>query len=298
VISGDQVQHQGTRGRPNQQIDQVNEQNQRDTTRSQDTTERRNEHQLKCFYTNADSLINKRSELELRVFSAKPDIICITEVLPKNSETKVEDSEIQIPGYSVHSNLNEGSRGMAILTSDQLNAVQIHPENTIIPESFDEQCWISIRLNNNDVLLTGCIYRSPNSSEENNAKLLNALKKISQTANYTHLLICGDFNLPSINWENWTAPGQNLAQQFLSCIMDSFLMQHTKNPTHHCPGQNSTLIDLVLTNGDGMINHIEHEAPIGRSHHDLLTFSFNCYPSKHCHITTRFESSDSSVMSP
>jgi exonuclease III len=76
--------------------------------------------QLKYFYTNADSLINKHSELELTAFSAKPDTICITEVSPKNSETKVEDSEIQIPGYYLHSNLKEGRRGVAILLFSQV----------------------------------------------------------------------------------------------------------------------------------------------------------------------------------
>jgi hypothetical protein len=127
-----------------------------------------NEHRLKCFYTNADSLPNKRSELELRACLAKPDIICITEVSPKKSDTKVEDAEIQIPGYTVHSNLKECKRGVAILTSDRLNAVQLHLATST--ESFEEQCWISVRLNESEELLVGCIYRSPNSNEENNTK--------------------------------------------------------------------------------------------------------------------------------
>ena len=40
--------------------------------------------QLKCFYTNADSLINKFTELKARVESHKCMVIAITEVKPKN----------------------------------------------------------------------------------------------------------------------------------------------------------------------------------------------------------------------
>ena len=37
---------------------------------------------LTVFYTNADNLINKRNELYHSITSLKPEIICITEILP------------------------------------------------------------------------------------------------------------------------------------------------------------------------------------------------------------------------
>ncbi len=41
------------------------------------------ENAFKVFYTNADSLLNKRDELLVKVLELKPEIIQITETLPK-----------------------------------------------------------------------------------------------------------------------------------------------------------------------------------------------------------------------
>jgi hypothetical protein len=79
-----------------------------------------------------------------------------------------------------------------------------------------------------------------------------------------------------------------LAQQFVSCASDCFLVQHTRNPTHHRRRLTSTLIDLVLTNKRGTINHFEHEAPLGCSHHDLLAFSYNWCTARGGDLTTSY----------
>ena len=51
---------------------------------------------LTVFYTNADNLINKRNELYHSIASVKPEIICITEILPKNASLPIDDWELQI----------------------------------------------------------------------------------------------------------------------------------------------------------------------------------------------------------
>jgi len=39
--------------------------------------------------------------------------------------------------------------------------------------TFQESVWISVPVNNNkDYILIGCVYRSPNSSDDNNNQLL------------------------------------------------------------------------------------------------------------------------------
>ena len=44
---------------------------------------------LKCFYTNSDSVLNKRNELLAVIANECIDIICITETLPKNHGGKL-----------------------------------------------------------------------------------------------------------------------------------------------------------------------------------------------------------------
>ena len=53
---------------------------------------------LACFYTNADSLLNKRSELTAILSSAKTDVIAITEVYPK-THIDVDKSALELEDY-------------------------------------------------------------------------------------------------------------------------------------------------------------------------------------------------------
>ena len=67
---------------------------------------------------------------------------------------------------------------------------------------FDEYIMCEVKTNTHGVtLLLTCIYRSPNSSEDNNAKLMKLLAVIDK---HPAKLKCtvGDFNLPGINWES------------------------------------------------------------------------------------------------
>ena len=58
-------------------------------------------------------------------------------------------------------NLHEG-RGVVIYVKSNLNAEQVYFET-----NFKESVWCHINLQNRDILLIGCIYRSPNASDEN-----------------------------------------------------------------------------------------------------------------------------------
>ena len=61
---------------------------------------------LKVLYTNADNMMNKRGELELRMKQNDYDIIGITEIFPKNtSNTDIQLSEWHISGYNTFINI-------------------------------------------------------------------------------------------------------------------------------------------------------------------------------------------------
>ena len=112
---------------------------------------------LHCFYTNADSLRNKINDLQARIEAEKPDIIAITEVLPKNSPEPLQDCEFQIPGYNGLYHLSDG-RGLALYTKNSLSATSVSFNN-----NFTESIWCRVNLRHHDSLLVGCVYRSPNS---------------------------------------------------------------------------------------------------------------------------------------
>ena len=46
---------------------------------------------LKCFYTNADQFVNKRDDLLTMISDDRPDLILITEVIPKKQVKTITD---------------------------------------------------------------------------------------------------------------------------------------------------------------------------------------------------------------
>jgi len=158
---------------------------------------------INCLYTNADSLHNKMSELEIRLNSRRSadeiHIIAITEVNNKINSSNIELYEYEINGFDMfYTNLTpKEGRGIILYVKRELEATPV-----VLNVQFQESVWISIPTNNNknNGILVGCIYRSPNSSDENNSQL-SQLLKAANTNKYTNVLILSDFNFPHVNWE-------------------------------------------------------------------------------------------------
>ena len=58
-------------------------------------------------YINADSLMNKRTELDALIEIHRPDVIGIVEVKPKNYRYEIQECEIAIDGYDIFHNLEK-----------------------------------------------------------------------------------------------------------------------------------------------------------------------------------------------
>lgn len=239
-----------------------------------------------CLYTNADSLMNKREELIARIAEHSPDIIFITEVLPKNSNGQIESSELSIRGYDLFTNIEKCKRGVCIYSLTELKAVPVEKLETIHAESV----WAEIKLKDNDKLLIGCVYRSPNSNFESHCETRTCIEKAA-TLKYSHLLVNGDFNYPELTWNPQTSPKSEYhpASLFLENVRDNFLYQHVGNPTHARSDQSPTTIDLIITNEEEMLDNLNHTAPLGKSHHDCLVYNYRCYTKSEEKYTATFK---------
>ena len=146
--------------------------------------------------------------------------------------------------------------------------------------NFDEEesVWCDVKLTENDRLLFGCIYRSPNSSISNDVKINKALIHANNIG-FSHVLIMGDFNHPSINWYDSTSPPDvdHPSTRFHEAVRDSFMSQHVTEPTHYRGNCTPSTLDLILANEEGMVENIKYMAPVGKSHHTALCFKFCCY---------------------
>ena len=60
-------------------------------------------------------------------------------------------------------------------------------------------------------------------------------------------------------------------------IQDNFLFQHVVHPTRYREGVSPSVLDLILTNEEGMIRNLVYRSGLGKSDHAILRFSLTCY---------------------
>ena len=158
------------------------------------------------------------------------------------------------------------------------------------PETeYQESLWLKLRLTGNDSLIIGCIYRSPSSSTINDNALCSILQHIT-AAKPSHLLITGDFNYPSIDWDTITTSKNqdHRSQRFIDALRDSFLHQHVTQPTRHRYGQQANTLDLVITNEENMIQDLVTLPALGLSDHYCLSFTLNAYTERGDDVEPKF----------
>ena len=93
-----------------------------------------------------------------------------------------------------------GIRGVAIYVNSELITKEVRLES-----QFRDEVWVEISLSNKDSLLCGCMYRSPTGDRNSAIESTKGVSKMilnSVLRGNSHLVICGDFNYPNIDWEN------------------------------------------------------------------------------------------------
>jgi hypothetical protein len=230
-----------------------------------------NKHQpgLTCLYTNADSLLGKRDLLKHRINELKPDIIAITESLPKNMSCSSLNTQVEynIPGY----NLLQGQhnkRGVVIYTA---NHIQASREDDLSDITHEEQIWCKIKTINGKNILFGNVYHSPNSTRVNHSKLREMILDCSKQG-VEDIVIVGDFNMPDIDWESWN--GRSEADVlFIETLQDHFMHQHVDEPTIFRFGQKPSLLDLVISSKEELVSDItwQKRPPMSQLQHKHRT---------------------------
>ena len=89
--------------------------------------------------------------------------------------------------------------------------------------------------------------------------------------------------MPEINWEsNTTNVGEyHRATKFVECIRDTFWFQHIKLPTRVRQGNEPSVLDLIFSNEENMVENVNLLASLGKSDHLVLTFNLVCYTISH-----------------
>ena len=71
-----------------------------------------------------------------------------------------------------------------------------------------------------------------------------------------------------------------MVQDFVNTLDEIFLYQHVNKPTRHRLGEKSNILDLVITNEEGIVSDIDHLPGLGKNDHACLLFNVNCQKKK------------------
>ncbi|GAB0205664.1 mitochondrial enolase superfamily member 1 [Grus japonensis] len=76
----------------------------------------------------------------------------------------------------------------------------------------------------------------------------------------------GDFNHPDICWRD-NAAEHKQSRKFLECVDDNFLLQVIEEPTRR-----GAMLDLILTNKEGLVGDVKLKGSLGCSDHEMVEF--------------------------
>ena len=226
------------------------------------------------FYSNVDVFSHdKLNELKYRLKESQvsPHIIALQEVRPKNFRFQRMLVEYSLDGYEiVEKNVTHDreGRGMLVYVRKDMAYTEVTME-----QKYCEYICIELKGLDEKILITS-VYRSPSSDMDANDKLLNLIQELNNHR-AKHKIILGDFNLPDINWENCTTTaGSNSMQfKFIETTRDCYLTQHITETTRQRGQSKGSVLDLLLSSEEEIVNNINLESPIGKSDHACITFT-------------------------
>ena len=216
---------------------------------------------LKIIYTNARSLVNKIQELKLLSQNSKPDIIAVTKSWTHQA---IPNSYLNIPNYYIANRQdrkdtqNGRGGGILIYVNEDIKTVE-----TTCQSAFNQFASIQIPISPINSLSFVVVYRSPNSTIDNNQFMISLLQTVKNPA-----IVVGDFNFPAANWEALTGCAES--QRLIDISLDKFWTQHVDFSTH----RNGNKLDLVFAE-IGMLNEVRDEGLLGNSDHSVICIETN-----------------------
>ncbi|GAB0204964.1 hypothetical protein GRJ2_002962000 [Grus japonensis] len=112
-------------------------------------------------------------------------------------------------------------------------------------------------------IIVGVCYRPPDQGDQADEAVY---RQIGAASRSQALVLMGDFNHPDICWRDNTAEHKQ-SRKFLECVDDNFLLQVIEEPTRR-----GAMLDLVLTNKEGLVGDVKLKGSLGCSDHEMVEF--------------------------
>ncbi|GAB0176939.1 mitochondrial enolase superfamily member 1 [Grus japonensis] len=131
-------------------------------------------------------------------------------------------------------------------------------------EELTKSLWVRIKgsIGAGDII-AGVCYRPPDQGDQADEALY---RQIGAASCSQALVLMGDFNHPDICWRD-NAAEHKQSRKFLECVDDNFLLQVTEEPTRR-----GAMLDLILTNKEGLVGDVKLKGSLGCSDHEMVEF--------------------------
>ena len=192
----------------------------------------------------------------------QPDLIILTETWCNNS---ISNAVISVPGYFIDpalrldrtDTLDGKGGGIIVYVRNGLTILSCD----YISSNFNQYCCFQVK-SEKECIEFICVYRSPNSSDENDTYLcediLNYMKKRSDC------VLIGDINLPGIDWNKNSSDKKG--RLFLNNANNNLLTQCIDFPTHI----KGNILDLLIINNSDIFLNADDVGRLGKSDHVML----------------------------
>ncbi|GAB0207232.1 hypothetical protein GRJ2_003188800 [Grus japonensis] len=164
-------------------------------------------------------------------------------------------------GYKLFRKDRQGRRGggITLYVNDQLECMELHLG---MDEKLTKSLWVRIKGSTGaGDIIVGVCYRPPDQGDRADEALY---RQIGAASRSQALVLMGDFNHPDICWRDNTAERKQ-SRRFLECMDDNFLLQVIEEPTRR-----GAMLDLVLTNKEGLVGDVKLKGSLGCSDHEMV----------------------------
>ena len=125
--------------------------------------------------------------------------------------------------------------------------------------NLDSDCeivWSKIALANCKPLYHGSFYRQPNNNNHALEQLEESLHKIPREKGFANIILSGDFNLPSLTWDedNYSAKNQPIYGATVNNKMLEIVEEYNFGQTVKEPTREENILDIFLTTSPDLIH--------------------------------------------
>lgn len=223
------------------------------------------------FFFNARSICNKLLELQLFISVHNPVVLGLCET---HADPDMPDSLFCCSGYKIfRKDRNRFGGGVALLVHQDLFATEVK-----LSDQYSSVELICVDITMYSIKYrTIMYYRRPYFLQEDVDYFELSMKCLTELVQKSPkpVILMGDFNLPDVDWNLYSAPANAIYDMFIKFINEFGLSQLVCTPTRLSDTCKNSILDLLITNTHNVISEINVQIPFSTSDHCVIQFSIN-----------------------